>query len=685
MDARNPVPARDMAQEGVAFGTRRQRAAPAGAFHRSDNTKKKYNTVRNNLRKVIDEHNEMFLAHVRRTEPDIYRDLSSRAVPKNEWFDADAPGFSQILFNRLKLADEYADSLICWRLGHPPRDASVIESLPWDPEFEKDWEHYGFVTLSKNDVLHLIALFGDEHRRRSKKKNDASESPADCHLSTVKRYGEHIWIEWSEHQHRLKIKSGGAPSISKPTITPLCDVFPAFKQMLISKGNARLRTGNRIDCISHAQELITDGQVVAVVRYCLLSDTLMLRLKLTYFLVALNTHRRAGKEQASLDKTAFTVTKHGNHEVLMVDMQFESKTQNFNSRAQYVHKAAVMVVCPLTVSLVKWLLNATRHCGTQCLWPKPINGRLLCANLKPEQHIFKPDVYKGRTLASWVKEVVSAAMRFHSSHCLGGDIPFDRVWPTGTNSDVNAGTGLRKHAESAMQVAAVPEKEALLRSGRACNESRDSYTQDARIKHNGFTLAAQFKIGCICMVPRIMGKECVLCLLRSIIGFLLQIQPPFRTMRRKCQSLLTSSPTRRRACLRYSWTAGSCPLTRTRYHATTRERHFTWQLRLVMTSILPALRQLRSGLTSKTSLKLLTPFQTPAAKDRLSRCAQMLILFCHRRSSMTTLNSTLCINSPVSDTVADMSSERRTVRIDCNATLIASLSCGSKRATLDLV
>ena len=70
VDARNPVPARDMAQEGVAFGTRRQRAAPAGAFHRSDNTKKKYNTARNNLRKVIDEHNEMFLAHVRRTEHD---------------------------------------------------------------------------------------------------------------------------------------------------------------------------------------------------------------------------------------------------------------------------------------------------------------------------------------------------------------------------------------------------------------------------------------------------------------------------------------------------------------------------------------------------------------------------------------------------------------------------------------
>ena len=32
--------------------------------------KQKYNTARNNLKKVIDDHNEMFLAHVRRTEHD---------------------------------------------------------------------------------------------------------------------------------------------------------------------------------------------------------------------------------------------------------------------------------------------------------------------------------------------------------------------------------------------------------------------------------------------------------------------------------------------------------------------------------------------------------------------------------------------------------------------------------------
>jgi hypothetical protein len=144
--------------------------------------------------------------------------------------------------------------------------------------------------------------------------------------------------------------------------------MPNYAGLLIAKGNNRLAVGNTVDATSHAVPVLSDPQAASVIRYCSEIGTVFCHMKLAYFLLALNTHRRAGKEQFAIKKSAISVVKHrGVHEVLLVDMDFEAKCQNFTKSCEYVQRAAVMVVCPLTVKLVKWMIARTSGLKTDHL------------------------------------------------------------------------------------------------------------------------------------------------------------------------------------------------------------------------------------------------------------------------------------------------------------------------------
>ena len=73
--------------------------------------------------------------------------------------------------------------------------------------------------------------------------------------------------------------------------------MPNYAELLIAKGNNRLAVGNTVDATSHAVPLLSDPQAASVIRYCSEIGTVFCTMKLAYYLLALNTHRRAGKEQ----------------------------------------------------------------------------------------------------------------------------------------------------------------------------------------------------------------------------------------------------------------------------------------------------------------------------------------------------------------------------------------------------
>ena len=99
-----------------------------------------------------------------------------------------------------------------------------------------------------------------------------------------------------------------------------------YAGLLIAKGNNRLAVGNTVDSTSFAVPVLSEPQAASVTRYCTEVETVFGTMKLAYFLLAMNTHRRAGKEQYSIKKSAISVLKHrGVHEVLLVEMNFEAK------------------------------------------------------------------------------------------------------------------------------------------------------------------------------------------------------------------------------------------------------------------------------------------------------------------------------------------------------------------------
>ena len=481
----------------VRIRQRSERAALAATNNNKKATKDKIATTKRNLAAVIYHHCEEFYKLMLQMNPDDLEDLSQRKVPRNQWFTPGEDGYHANLHRDFK--DEYADSLLCWRLGHPPIDEADVIGLPFDKQFDTGpnrWLQNSFLTCSEEEVRHLIMLFGDEHLGRKKKTSD-------CKIKTLERYGASIWNLYHKYRHQLKINAGHAATGSTSDHDCLAAALPNYAGLLIAKGNSRLSVGNTIDATSHAVPVLSDPQAASVIRYCTEVGTVFCQMRLAYFLLALSTHRRAGKEQFAIKKSAISVVKHrGVHEVLLVDMDFEAKCQNFTKSCEYVQRAAVMVVCPLTVKLVKWMIAKTSGLKKDHLWMKPLNRQQRIANLVEDTPVFSNEAYAEGTVSGWVKTLMALAERYHREHDWP-DIPYARAWPNG-EADVVSGTGLRKRAETAMHVGRVPEKDALVHSGRAVDKSRGAYTEDGRGGHTAYTLESEFKIGCLLMCPPVM-------------------------------------------------------------------------------------------------------------------------------------------------------------------------------------
>jgi len=458
------------------------------------------------LSAVIKNKCEVFLNYLRLEDPDAVAELEG-SVPRNQWFSPGTDGFSDLLYTTYK--DSNADSLLCWRLGHDPVDPDDLIGLPWDKQFiSHEWLLNSFLTCSEQEIRHLIMIFGDEHVcRRSSKRGKAGEAATrELKTKSLERYGATLWNLYHEHQHAQKIARGQALDCTTSNHECLAKAMKHYAGLLVTKGNLRLNEGMKVDVTSHAVELLSDPQVAAIARYCFAQGTVFSYEKLTYFMLALSVHRRAGKEQHNIKKSAISVVMHlGVHEVLMVKMEFESKGQNFTNSCEYIRKADVMVVCPLTVMLVKWLLKLTAGHTSDDLWLKPLNRTLRVENLAEDAVVFSANPYASGTTQGWVKNLCALTQAYHATH-EWPDLPFERTWPTGTDQDWVSGTGLRKRAETAMHIGQVPEKDALIHSGRAVGGSRDAYKKDGRRGNTPLTMQTEFKIGCIVMCPQVMRR-----------------------------------------------------------------------------------------------------------------------------------------------------------------------------------
>jgi len=173
----------------VQIRQRSQRAALAATNQNKKATQDKISTTKRNLAAVIHNHCDEFYKLMLQMNPDDLEDLCQREVPRNHWFTPGEDGYHANLHRDFK--DEYADSLLCWRLGHPPVDEADLIGLPWDKEFEgapDRWLLNSFLTCSEDEIRHLILLFGDEHLRRKKRRRRSRPSPPSVPTARSKRW-----------------------------------------------------------------------------------------------------------------------------------------------------------------------------------------------------------------------------------------------------------------------------------------------------------------------------------------------------------------------------------------------------------------------------------------------------------------------------------------------------------------
>ena len=133
--------------------------------------------------------------------------------------------------------------------------------------------------------------------------------------------------------------------------------------------------------------MVTDAQIAAVTRYALGNGTVRDRIRLTYVLLLANYHRRAGKETYEIQLDAFVDGKYRNHGVIVVRHQTTAKTGNFDKSCRYIQKEDVMISCPTTIALVRWLRQHAQHCNETAagniLWHQAVDPKATVADLAP--------------------------------------------------------------------------------------------------------------------------------------------------------------------------------------------------------------------------------------------------------------------------------------------------------------
>jgi hypothetical protein len=221
--------------------------------------------------------------------------------------------------------------------------------------------------------------------------------------------------------------------------------------------------------------------VVAVIRYALSVGTVYLRLQLTYFMLLLTYHRRAGKETYNIPIEAFVYGWYEDHETVVVRNVVSSKTRNFSPTGAFLDKEDVLVGCPLAISLVRWLISHTeglpghpKHGSV--LWHKPRSLTQKVAGAGAAS-LFKDECYSTSTCEDWCRSLLEQTRAHHSTHSLGNEIPFEQVWSGNDELDLSSGTGMRRLAENMCQRHKVLHADACAAFGRATGSSRDSYLE----------------------------------------------------------------------------------------------------------------------------------------------------------------------------------------------------------------
>jgi hypothetical protein len=93
---------------------------------------------------------------------------------------------------------------------------------------------------------------------------------------------------------------------------------------------------------SHASKMVTDLQVICVVRLFTDIGTYMAMLQLTYFLTAVNYHRRAGAETHSIHQDDVTFSFYRNHRVVTIKDGAERKDGNFTTATSTLFSVLVL-------------------------------------------------------------------------------------------------------------------------------------------------------------------------------------------------------------------------------------------------------------------------------------------------------------------------------------------------------
>jgi hypothetical protein len=101
-----------------------------------------------------------------------------------------------------------------------------------------------------------------------------------------------------------------------------------------------------------------------------------------------------------------------------------------------------MIVCPLTVSLLAWLLPLVAHTKSKILWHKPMNRQALLSASSADTRFeaFQTDgAFSQCYCEDWFKTMMERTRLYMQSNSLGPDVPYASVW--GADHDVTTAGG----------------------------------------------------------------------------------------------------------------------------------------------------------------------------------------------------------------------------------------------------
>jgi hypothetical protein len=451
-------------------------------------TIRKRTTARRNLNRASVFHCEGILAKLQADEdspiPGIIDQLLKDNVHHREWLDPDSDGFHQALYDAVEL-----DSRVMWSLCHGSADPTTMNLV-------NDWETEGHLTLTEDELARAMQVFATEHVARC---------GGSARAGTVKRYCSDLWGDWHDCKHAQLEEEGAVLKGSKSQHLSLNQAVPSTQQLLNAQAEARLRAGDDTDTASFKQNMITDVRILAIVRYLDGRGDVKAKLQLTYLLVCLNYHRRAGVETYAIQRHNIEFSFYNNHHVIFIFYNTAAKQGNFNSANNFIEREKVMISCPLCIKMVRWLVDATANCGPtkhgDILWRKPVNNDAVVDHALPTEDLFRSEAYSPSYCEDWIKQMTIDTKNFHKTHSLGPEIDFEVAWPGKESYHINSATSTRQHAEQAMEDGGADPRDAKKRSGRADvngDKSQGAYTRTP--------LDRQFALSLLVAVPRVIQK-----------------------------------------------------------------------------------------------------------------------------------------------------------------------------------